>query len=116
MLKKQVVKSRKIAKITFELAQSEIQSEISAQLPVENVFLVGEFNDWNTATTPMKYSQKKKVYAVTLELEPGHRYQFRYLVNGDYWCNDWAADDYVPAEYGPDYVVDNSVVDTPEVA
>ena len=117
MLKKQYVKSRKVAKITFELALTEIQAEIPAGLPAENVFLVGEFNDWDPAATPMKYSKKKKAFAVTLDLEPGRQYQFRYLVNGAYWCNDWAADAYIPSEFGPDnYVVDNSAIDTPAAA
>ena len=117
MLKKQYVNSRKIAKITFELAQSEIQAEISAELPAENVFLVGEFNDWDPVATSMKYSKKKKSFAVTLDLEPGRQYQFRYLINGVFWCNDWAADAYITSEFGPDnYVVDNSAVDTPAAA
>jgi 1,4-alpha-glucan branching enzyme len=117
MLKKQYVKSRKVAKITFELALSEIQAEFSAELPAESVFLVGEFNDWDPAATPMKYSKKKKAFTVTLDLEPGRQYQFRYVVDGDHWCNDWDADAYVPSEPGPDnYVVDNSVVDAPAAA
>ena len=70
MLKKQYVKSRKIAKITFELAQTEIPEELEA----EYVTLVGEFNDWDPVATPMKYNQKKKAYAITLELKPGRQY------------------------------------------
>ena len=50
MLKKQYVKSRKIAKITFELGQTEIPEELEA----EYVTLVGEFNDWDQVATPMK--------------------------------------------------------------
>jgi 1,4-alpha-glucan branching enzyme len=104
MLKKQYVKSRKVSKITFELAKSELPEG----LEVDNVFLVGEFNDWDPAATPMKRS-KNGVYRAMLELEPGLRYQFRYLVNEEVWCNDWAADAYVPNEFGRD----NCVVETP---
>jgi hypothetical protein len=43
---------------------------------------------------------------VTLELAPGKAYQFRYLLDGDRWENDWRADRYVPNPYGGD----NSVV------
>jgi hypothetical protein len=43
-----------------------------------------------------------------LELEAGKAYQYRYLVNGTDWYNDWRADHYVPNEYGGD----NSVVIT----
>ncbi len=110
MLKKQYVKSRKSAKITFELARTEIPEELQA----ENVHLVGEFNDWDQTVTPMKYSKKKNAFAVTLDLIPGRQYQFRYLVDGVYWCNDWAADAYIASEFGQDnYIVDNSVVNCP---
>jgi hypothetical protein len=39
-------------------------------------------------------------------LEPGHDYQFRYLVDGETWLNDPAADKYVPNPFGSE----NSVV------
>ena len=41
-------------------------------------------------------------------LPKGNEYQFRYLVNGRDWHNDWHADKYVPNKYGSD----NSVVVT----
>ena len=43
---------------------------------------------------------------LTLELQSGKEYQFRYLVNGTDWYNDWDADRYVPNPFGGD----NSVV------
>lgn len=105
MLKKQFVKSREVTKVTFELARKEIPNDISA----DSVHLVGEFNDWDQSETPMTYSKNKKAFWVAVDLEPGRRYQFRYLVNGGYWCNDWEADEYVPGAFGQD----NSVVETP---
>ena len=108
MLKKRYVKSRQMAKVNFELARNQIPEE----LPAEKAFLVGEFNDWDSTATPMTYSKKKKAFAVTLDLEPGRQYQFRYLVDGVYWCNDWQADGYATSEYGHD----NSVVDAPTAA
>jgi hypothetical protein len=45
----------------------------------------------------------------TLELEAGREYQYRYLLNGNEWHNDWHADRYVSNAYGGD----NSVVITP---
>ena len=105
MLKKQYVKSRQVAKVTFELARSEIPEGIKP----ESVSLVGEFNDWDPAATPMTYSKKKKAYWVTLDLEPGQAYQFRYYVNNEFWCNDWQADAYIPTGHGDD----NCLVNTP---
>ena len=38
--------------------------------------------------------------ALTISLKPGRSYRYRYLLDGERWENDWAADDYVPNEYG----------------
>ncbi len=106
MLTKQYVKSRDVCKITFVLPLDELPEG----LDVHDVRLAGEFNAWDESTAPMKLNKKKKAYAVTVELEPGREYQFRYVLNGDIWYNDWAADAYVPSEFGQD----NSVVVTTE--
>jgi hypothetical protein len=39
-------------------------------------------------------------FSVTLTLEGGRSYRFRYLVDGHRWENDPAADGYIPNEYG----------------
>ena len=38
--------------------------------------------------------------AVSLPTEQSYR--FRYLLDGERWDNDWAADAYVPNEFGSD--------------
>jgi hypothetical protein len=43
-----------------------------------------------------------------LVLPKGRAYQFRYLVNGQDWQNDWHADQYALNKFG----TDNSVVQT----
>ena len=105
MLKKQYVKSRKVAKVTFELYRNEIPEEAEAL----SASLVGDFNDWDPAATPMSYSKKKRAFRATVDLEPGKAYQFRYFVDDQYWCNDWHADAYVPGGHGED----NGVVNAP---
>ena len=100
MLKKQYVKSRKVGKVTFEVPKAELPAAIE----VECVCLVGEFNDWDAAATPLKQG-RKGTYSATLDLEPGREYQFRYLVNGEHWCNDWNADAYVSGGLGEDNCV-----------
>jgi 1,4-alpha-glucan branching enzyme len=107
MLKKRYIKSRKVAKVTFEVPQAELPEGIA----VESVHVVGEFNDWDRAATPMD-RRRGGVYRVTVELEPGREYQFRYLVNGEHWCNDWHADGYVASDTGEH----NCVVVTPSAA
>jgi hypothetical protein len=54
--------------------------------------------------------QKDGSFSVTLNLTKENEYQFRYLVNGTEWHNDWEADKYVPNPYSGD----NSVVVTQE--
>lgn len=100
MLKKQYVKSRNIWKVTFELPKDELPEGHKA----ESVHLAGEFNDWDANATPMKRG-KGGAFRVLVELEPGREYQFRYLVNGEHWCNDWHADAYVPGGLGEDNCV-----------
>ena len=97
MLKKRYIKSRKVFKVTFELAKAELPEGVK----VEEIALVGSFNGWDPAATPMLRA-KGGAYRATLEFEPGQEHQFRYLVNGDHWCNDWQADGYVRNDQGGD--------------
>jgi hypothetical protein len=49
---------------------------------------------------------------VTVDLEAGRAYRFRYLLDGERWDNDWAADAYIPNSFGGD----DSVVDLAALA
>ena len=60
----------------------------------KKVALVGEFNDWNEQSTPMR-KLKSGVFKTTINLDVGQEYQFRYLIDGEKWENDWAADKYI---------------------
>jgi hypothetical protein len=104
VLRKRYVKSRQVCKVTFELPGAQLPEGVEA----ESVHLVGEFNDWDLTAAPMS-PRKDGTFSLTLELQPGRAYQFRYLVNGKQWCNDWHADAYVLGGYG----ADNCVVVTP---
>ena len=73
----------------------------------ERVSVVGDFNDWDTAATPMKRNHSGGDWSATVVLEAGQRYRFRYLLDGKEWTNDWYADDYEVNAYGScDSVVD----------
>ena len=100
MLKKQYLKSKPVCKVTFY-----VPDEVEA----EEVHLVGDFNEWSESATPMEQLKDGRFKAV-LNLEKGREYQFRYLVNGSEWHNDWDADRYVPNPF----LGDNSVVVTRE--
>lgn len=94
MLKKTYNKSRKVWKVVFELPKEECPQDVKAK----RVNLTGDFNNWKHSATPMALDQDR--YTAALELDPGHDYQFRYLINGKVWCNDWHADGYVPNIFG----------------
>jgi 1,4-alpha-glucan branching enzyme len=95
MLKKDVLSKNKAIKVTF----------YTHRLPeAQRVYLVGDFNDWDEAAHPMS-KLKDGRFKLALNLEPGHEYQFRYLVDGE-WHNEWEADKYTPNPFSGD----NSVV------
>ena len=106
MIKKQYVKSRKVAKLTFKVEQKELPQDVH----VKTVHLVGDFNGWDKAATAMKKS--KETFSTTVEVEPGAEVQFRYLANDSVWFNDWDADEYQMGDQGED----NSVVKAPDAS
>jgi DNA-directed RNA polymerase omega subunit len=98
-IKKEYLRTRNVCKVTFRLPKI-------AATDAKSVYIVGDFNDWNIYANPMK-KQKNGNYTITLELEPGSEYQFRYLIDESRWENDWNADKYVKSPYGNS---DNSVI------
>jgi 1,4-alpha-glucan branching enzyme len=73
---------------------------------VSALFLVGSFNDWSDTGTPLVRGVDGG-WSVALTLEEGWAYQYRFRDQDGGWHNDWAADSYVPNEFGSE----NSVVD-----
>lgn len=73
--------------------------ELPAEVEATAAHLCGEFNDWSPTATPLARSENGTLL-VTLTLDAGRQYRFRYLLDADRWENDWAADDYVANEFG----------------
>lgn len=88
-----------MCKVTFKLTKEEAKN-------AENVRLVGDFNDWDLSSIPMK-KLKNGSFSSTVELAKDSEYQFRYLLDDQEWENDWNADAYVTSPISFD---DNSVV------
>ncbi len=77
---------------------------VPAEAAAKSVDVVGEFTDWRMVA--MQTDADGSMFA-TFDLRVGRAYRFRYLIDGERWENDWAADSYVPNDYGGD----DSVVD-----
>jgi 1,4-alpha-glucan branching enzyme len=99
MIYKEPLPDEKFVRVTFELPSS---------IWAERVNLVGDFNNWQTTQHELHQARSDGNWRITLELPVGQEYQFRYLINGHDWLNDWHADKYVANRYG----TDNSVVVT----
>ena len=76
--------------------QRKITFEFSAPEAME-VFLAGDFNQWNIQGNPMK-KDKNGMWKATLSLEPG-RYEYRFFADGK-WENDPSCSSCVPNEFG----------------
>ena len=87
-LEKKYLKSKPVCKVKFIAPDAIVNG-------AKSVTLAGDFNDWGKKEIKLR-KQKAGHYATTLDLEVGNEYQYRYVVDGERWENDWAADKYVP--------------------
>jgi 1,4-alpha-glucan branching enzyme len=98
MLKKRYISKDQCCKVTFILP---------AAIEAQSASVVGDFNGWEQEGVPMK-RLKDGTWKAEVDLDPGKEYQYRYLVNGKEWHNDWEADKYSAHPYGGE----NSVIVT----
>jgi 1,4-alpha-glucan branching enzyme len=84
-------KAAKSVKVTFVLPKEAVEN-------AETVALLGDFNNWQNGLTLVK--QKDGSFQTAVELEKGRSYEYRFLINGEKWENDWAAEAYVPTPFG----------------
>jgi len=98
MVRKQSLSNGRVS-VTFELP---------ASIWADSIYLVGDFNNWDTNSLPMKQRRSDGVWEITLPLDAGREYQYRYLVNGTDWQNDSQAERYTPNPFSSE----NSVLTT----
>jgi 1,4-alpha-glucan branching enzyme len=99
MIKKKYTRDPGSCTVTFIIGLDQAAGHDSYQL-------VGDFNNWSKTDTPLK-KKKDGTFEASLTLGSGREYQFRYLVDGSGWENDWNADKYVLNPYGNE---ENSVI------
>ena len=72
--------------------------EFALRTPADStVTLVGDFNDWNAAATPLH--REGDVWSVTVPLRPG-RYRYTFIVDGTRWRRDPAAPRALEDDFG----------------
>lgn len=89
--KKAAAPVAKTAKVTFVLPKEAVEN-------AETVAVLGDFNNWQNGVVLAK--QKDGSFKTAVELEKGRSYEYRFLINGEKWENDWAAEAYVPTPFG----------------
>ena len=85
---KKYLKTKPVCKVKF------IAPEALAK-QAKTLHVAGDFNDWNATETVLR-KQKDGRYATTIDLPKDSEYQYRYVIDGDRWENDYDADKYVP--------------------
>jgi len=88
---KVVAPAPKTAKITLALPKEAVEN-------AETVAVLGDFNHWQDGIVLAK--QKDGSFKASVELEKGRSYQYRFLINGEKWENDWSAEAYAPTPFG----------------
>lgn len=89
---------------TDDLGYIRVCFELPSCLWADRIYVVGDFNQWDEAATPMQ-QERDGVWRATVELRRGSSYEFRYLIDGQ-WTSDSHADGFAQNRFG----VSNSVV------
>jgi 1,4-alpha-glucan branching enzyme len=89
MMKKEKVKKKD---------QEEQRVEFTFNAPdAKEVFLAGEFNNWDTLTLPMKQG-RDGMWKAKVKLSPG-RYEYKFFIDND-WVEELPGVEKVPNQFG----------------
>ena len=81
-----------------------VRFELPACLWADQIFVVGEFTQWERHSLPMT-QDRSGVWSLAIDLPTGYTYEFRYLVDNR-WLTDGHADGVVTNTFG----TQNSIV------
>ena len=87
MEKRAVERKSTVKKVQFEFLAPQ----------AGEVFLAGDFNDWDVRATPLK-KDNKGLWKTAIPLMTG-RHEYRFLVDGN-WENDRSCSGCVPNDFG----------------
>jgi 1,4-alpha-glucan branching enzyme len=81
-IKKQVIKSKPVVKVTFSIEAKEANS----------ASVVGDFNNWNPVEGALS-KLKSGTFKAVFDLPKDNSFEFKYIVDGSY-VNETEADSY----------------------
>jgi 1,4-alpha-glucan branching enzyme len=87
MIKKNYSKSKKICRVTFRHSPEA----------ADQMTLLGDFNEWGGEEMKRR---KDGSFSITLSLDAGKEYSFRYLADKKNWINDDGADELRANSFG----------------
>ena len=90
-VKKQYYKTKPYCKVTFRLSRKMAGN-------AQKVAIAGDFNDWKSEQTPMK-ALKNGDFTVTLQLDQGREYRYRFVLDDHQWLTDDSADKQVYCDF-----------------
>ena len=76
----------------------DVAFTLPADVDADSVALCGDFNDWSAGATALERGDDG-TWQVSIPLEPGRSYRYRYLLDGERWENGQAGP-YEPNPYG----------------
>ena len=99
--KKAVVKTCAAKSCAKKAVRKETPKTVTFTVHAEkgkDVYLAGEFNQWNPTAKKMAYKAKDGLYAATIKLAVG-TYQYKFVIDGT-WCADPENANAVPNDQG----------------
>ena len=76
----------------------DVAFTLPADVDADSVALCGDFNDWSAEASALERCDDGS-WQVSIPLEPGRSYRYRYLLDGERWQNG-QGDRYEPNPYG----------------
>lgn len=80
------------------LSFADVLFRLPSAVQASAVAVGGDFNGWSQ-TEHLLSQRGDGSWLASIDVPQG-RYRFRYLLDGERWENDWAADSYEPNEFG----------------
>ena len=98
---KKVVAKKSTAPAAKQCAKKATGKDVTFTVHAEkgkDVYVAGEFNQWNPTAKKMAYKARAGLYTATIKLAPG-TYQYKFVIDGT-WCADPENVNAVPNDQG----------------